>query len=104
MQAAAEGCTVFFSSHQISEVERIADEVFIRSRPAGSEGSLEDLRQNFRRMHFAFPGRTVEEMSLAGVRNPRLTATYFHWWWIAIRRDQQPGECARRHFRQPLNL
>jgi len=70
VQAAAEGCTVFFSSHQISEVERIADEVFIicNGRLA-LEGSLEDLRQNFRRMHFAFPGRApVAEMRLAGVR------------------------------------
>ncbi len=31
---------------------------------------MEDLRQNFRRMYFAFPGRApVDEMSLAGVRN-----------------------------------
>ena len=70
VHAAAEGCTVFFSSHQISEVERIADEVFIiRDGRLALNGSLEDLRQNFRRMHFAFPGRApVEEMSLAGVR------------------------------------
>jgi len=32
-------------------------------------GPLEALRQNFRRMHFAFIGRApVEEMSLEGVR------------------------------------
>lgn len=70
VQEAAEGCTVFFSSHQISEVERIADEVFIIcDGRLVLEGSLEDLRQNFRRMHFAFPGRApIEEMSLAGVR------------------------------------
>lgn len=70
VQSAAEGCTVFFSSHQISEVERIADEVFIIcDGRLALNGSLEDFRQGFRRMHFAFPGRApIEEMSLAGVR------------------------------------
>ena len=70
VRAAAEGSTVFFSSHQISEVERIADEVFIiNDGRLALDGSLEDLRQNFRRMHFAFPGRApVDEMSLTGVR------------------------------------
>src|SRR5689334_18221415 len=32
VRAAAEGSTVFFSSHQLSEVERIADDVFIIDR------------------------------------------------------------------------
>jgi len=33
---------------------------------------MENLRQNLRRMHFAFPGRApVAEMSLAGVRKSR---------------------------------
>ena len=69
--AAAEGASVFFSSHQISEVERIADHVFVvhKGRLA-LEGSLEELRKNFRRMSFAFPGRApVEQMRLPGVRN-----------------------------------
>ena len=74
VRAAAEGSTVFFSSHQISEVERIADEIFIiHQGRLALDGSLEDLRQNFRRMHFAFPGRApVEQMSLAGVRRAQV--------------------------------
>jgi ABC-2 type transport system ATP-binding protein len=74
VRASAEGATVFFSSHQISEVERIADEVFIiHNGRLALDGSLEDLRQNFRRMHFAFPGRApVEQMSLAGVRKSQV--------------------------------
>jgi len=71
VQSAADGCTVFFSSHQISEVERVADDVFIMcDGRLAHRGSLEDLRQNFRRMHFAFIGLApVEEMRLDGVRN-----------------------------------
>ncbi len=74
VRAAAEGSTVFFSSHQLSEVERIADEVFIiHHGRLALDGSLEDLRQNFRRMHFAFPGRApVEQMYLAGVRRSQV--------------------------------
>ena len=70
VESAARGCSVFFSSHQISEVERIADEVFIMcGGRLALHGPLEELRQNFRRMHFAFIGRApVEEMSLEGVR------------------------------------
>ncbi len=73
VETAARGCTVFFSSHQISEVERIADEVFIIcDGRLALHGPLEELRQNFRRLHFAFIGRVpVEEMSLEGVRKCR---------------------------------
>jgi ABC-2 type transport system ATP-binding protein len=73
VESAAQGCTVFFSSHQISEVERIADEVFIMcGGRLALHGPLEELRENFRRMHFAFIGRApIEEMSLEGVRTSR---------------------------------
>ena len=73
VESAAQGCTVFFSSHQISEVERIADEVFIMcDGRLALHGPLEELHENFRRMHFAFIGRTpIEEMSLEGVRKSR---------------------------------
>src|SRR5205807_3359929 len=49
---------------------RIADHVFViyKGRLV-LEGALEDLRQNFRRMTFAFTGRApVQEMRLPGVR------------------------------------
>src|SRR5207237_4086712 len=49
--------TVLFSSHQIAEVEQIADRVTIIDR--GREvvaGSLDDLRENFCRIQFAFDG------------------------------------------------
>ena len=51
-------------------MERIADHVFvIHKGRLALERSLEELRENCRRMHFAFPGRApVEQMTLPGVR------------------------------------
>jgi ABC-2 type transport system ATP-binding protein len=54
---AGEQTTVFFSSHQIAEVEQIADHVAIidRGRTVVS-GALDDLRENFRRVQLVFDG------------------------------------------------
>ena len=54
---AGEAMTVFFSSHQIAEVDQIADHVAIidRGRLAIS-GALDDLRQNYRRIQLVFDG------------------------------------------------
>jgi ABC-type multidrug transport system ATPase subunit len=55
--AAGDGATVFFSSHQIAEVEQIADRVVIVDRGrAVLEGALDDLRERYRRIHFVFEG------------------------------------------------
>jgi ABC-2 type transport system ATP-binding protein len=49
--AAAEGTTVFFSSHQLEEVEQIADHVCIIDRGAAIvTGSLDDLKAQYRRL------------------------------------------------------
>ncbi len=49
--------TVFFSSHQIAEVEQIADRVSIIHRGrAVVEGSLDDLRERFQRIELVFEG------------------------------------------------
>jgi ABC-2 type transport system ATP-binding protein len=52
---AREETTVFFSSHQIAEVEQIADHIAIvdRGRTVVS-GALDDLRENFRRVQLVF--------------------------------------------------
>ena len=54
---AREELTVFFSSHQLSEVEQIADHIAIihRGRTALA-GALDDLRSNFRRVQLVFDG------------------------------------------------
>jgi ABC-2 type transport system ATP-binding protein len=52
---AGEGLTVFFSSHQIAEVEQIADHVTILSRGQSFlSGSLDDIRDRWRRIHLTF--------------------------------------------------
>ena len=49
--------TVFFSSHQIAEVDQIADRVAIIDRGrAVVAGSLDDLRERFRRIQLVFDG------------------------------------------------
>jgi ABC-2 type transport system ATP-binding protein len=55
--AAEYGTTVFFSSHQLVDVEQIADHVVIidRGRTAVT-GSLDDLKQGYRRIQLVFDG------------------------------------------------
>lgn len=74
VQAASEGVTVFFSTHQVSEVERVADHVFIMNRgKLVFQSPAEEMRENYRRMYFAFPGRVpLEEMRLTGVQRVRV--------------------------------
>ena len=49
--------TVFFSSHQIAEVEQIADHVAIVDRGrALVAGALDDLRERYRRIQLVFDG------------------------------------------------
>ena len=54
---ASEGATVVFSSHQIAEVEQIADHVAIIDRGrAIVAGALDDLRERYRRIQLVFDG------------------------------------------------
>lgn len=54
---AGEELTVFFSSHQIPEVEQIADRIVIIDRGrAVVAGELDDLRERFRRIQVVFDG------------------------------------------------
>jgi ABC-2 type transport system ATP-binding protein len=53
--AGHEGTTVFFSSHQLAEVDQIADHLAIIDRGrAVVSGSLDDLRQRYRRIQLVF--------------------------------------------------
>jgi len=55
--AANEEMTVFFSSHQIAEVDQIADHVAIIDRGrAVVAGALDDVREKFRRVQMVFDG------------------------------------------------
>jgi ABC-2 type transport system ATP-binding protein len=54
---ANEGVTVFFSSHNIAEIEQIADHVAIIDRGRNVlAGALDDLREAYRRIEFVFDG------------------------------------------------
>jgi ABC-2 type transport system ATP-binding protein len=54
---ADEGTTVFFSSHQIAEVDQIADRIAIIERGrAVLAGALDDLRAQYRRIQLVFDG------------------------------------------------
>jgi len=71
--AAGEEMTVFFSSHQIAEVEQIADRVVIIDRGrAVISGALDDLKESFRRVQLVFdrdaPDATFRAAGVARVR------------------------------------
>jgi ABC-2 type transport system ATP-binding protein len=53
--APANGTTVFFSSHQLSEVERIADDILIIDHGVSVlDMSLDQIRENYRRVTLGF--------------------------------------------------
>lgn len=55
VRQAAEGTTIFFSSHQVADVEQIADHIIaIEKGRVLVEGSLDHLRQRFRRINLVF--------------------------------------------------
>ena len=55
VQQTADGTTIFFSSHQVAEVEQIADHIIaIEKGRIILEGSLDHLQQKFRRINLVF--------------------------------------------------
>jgi ABC-2 type transport system ATP-binding protein len=72
--AAAEGTTIFFSSHQIDEVERIADRVCIIDHGnLALDVSLDRLRSDYRRIALGFDTQppSAEFQTLEGIRHFR---------------------------------
>jgi len=59
---AADGTTIFFSSHQIAEVERVAEQVCIIDHgKLVMNFSLEDMRQHYRRITLGFAEQQPKE-------------------------------------------
>jgi ABC-2 type transport system ATP-binding protein len=71
-QAGADGTTVLFSSHQLGDVDQIADHVAIvdRGRVVVS-GALDDVRASFRRIQLVFGGAAPE----AAFKSPGVIGT-----------------------------
>jgi ABC-2 type transport system ATP-binding protein len=69
----AEGVSIFFSSHQIAEVERVADHVCILDNGRLLvNASLDRLRQSYRRIDLVFPFPPSErEFVIVGVEKIR---------------------------------
>jgi ABC-2 type transport system ATP-binding protein len=72
--AASEGTTVFFSSHQIAEVERIADRVCIVDRGrVVTDVALDRLRENYRRITAGFAvAAPTSALPMLGVEQVRV--------------------------------
>ncbi len=70
---AAAGVTVFFSSHQLAEVERVADHVCILNHGRlGVSAPMDDLRQSYRRIDFVFAAVPSErELIVPGIQSIR---------------------------------
>jgi len=55
VRQAADGTTIFFSSHQVAEVEQIADHIIVIEKgQVILDGSLDHLRQTYRRVNLVF--------------------------------------------------
>jgi ABC-type multidrug transport system ATPase subunit len=72
-QVAGSGTTVFFSSHQLADVEQIADDIVIIDRGrAVVGGSIDTLRKEFRRIHLVFaddaPAHVFATPGVRGIR------------------------------------
>src|SRR6185312_17135389 len=69
----AEGTTVFFSSHQIAEVEQIADHVLMIDRgQLVLDSPMDEVREQYRHIQAVFPGPVEErDFRIAGIENVR---------------------------------
>jgi len=64
--SASEGTTIFFSSHQLAEVEQIADHIAIIDHGrAIVAGSLDDLKARYQRLHVVFEREPVSQVRWA---------------------------------------
>jgi ABC-2 type transport system ATP-binding protein len=69
----SEGTTVFFCSHQIPEVERIADHVcLLHQGRLVLDASMDEMRESYRQIDLVFPSLPQEsDVRLAGVESIR---------------------------------
>jgi ABC-2 type transport system ATP-binding protein len=70
---AAAGVTVFFSSHQLAEVERVADHICILNHGRSElSAPIDDLRRSYRRIDFVFEAvPSARELIVPGIERIR---------------------------------
>jgi ABC-2 type transport system ATP-binding protein len=71
--AAADGTTVFFSSHQVADVERVADDVcIVHYGKAVARFALDEMRDQYRRVTLGFNTQVPQmDFEIPGVLNVR---------------------------------
>lgn len=86
---AAEGLTVFFSSHQIADVEQVADRVCIIHRGrVRVEGALDDLRERYRAIRLAYEDESAAAR-FAVVPGVERVRTEGRWITLLVSRDAE---------------
>jgi ABC-2 type transport system ATP-binding protein len=90
---AAAGVTVFFSSHQLAEVERVADHVCILNHGRlGLNAPIDDLRQSYRRIDFVFQSVPSDrELLVPGIENIRSSGRH-----VSVLASRNADEVIRR--------
>jgi ABC-2 type transport system ATP-binding protein len=74
VSAAADGATIFFSSHQIAEVEQIAERVLMIDRgKLVLDTTLESVKQDFKRIQVVLDDPVkIDIAKIAGVRSVQI--------------------------------
>jgi ABC-2 type transport system ATP-binding protein len=90
---AAAGVTVFFSSHQLAEVERVADHVCILNHGRLElSAPIDDLRQSYRRIDFVFDAvPSARELIVPGIERIRSSGRH-----VTVLASRNADEVIRR--------
>ncbi|PZC47989.1 MAG: ABC-2 type transport system ATP-binding protein [Chloroflexi bacterium] len=88
-EAQARGCTIFFSSHVLSEVEELCQRVgIIRQGTLVAVEQVRELRRRkVRTMEVEFKGQLPPDLQVEGVE---ILARGDRWWRLAIKGDINP--------------